>query len=262
MIPRFIPSRPAAAGGTNNATVTAWRAQVITNGGTVSAGRRTLLDTLFNAGAATWLPKASYFPMLGAENTQQALLDIIGLRTLTPVGAPTFTVDRGYTFSGSNYIDSGFNPATMGIGTQNDFSIAVWDRTVASLQRVELGSEFNTNGSGFILPQAGNAGFYQVNSAGTGPLSAQTSNGFWQAMRTGANAAQCFKNGSSVNIDTVSTSNAIQSANFAIGADFTGGGPGTPCTDQLALVCIGAAMTSVAAAFYADLATYAAAVGF
>lgn len=264
MFPFAPPIWKPPATGTNNATVTAWRAQVITDGGTVSAGRRTAMDTLFNSGVTNgWLAKLDYMAILAAENTQSALRDIINIRALTPVGAPTFTTDRGYTFSGSNYINSGYNPATMGVqGTQNAFSIGVWNRTTASLQRIQFGSEFSTNGTGLIIPQAGNGGFYQVNAPGVGNLSAVASNGFWLAIRTGSTAAACYKNGSSVSTDTTTVSNAIQSSNFGIGADLTGGGPSSPCTDQLAIACVGGDMTSVQSAFYTDLNTFATAVGF
>jgi hypothetical protein len=40
---------------------------------------------------------------------------------LTPVSAPTWTSNVGYVFGGANYIDTNFNPATMGVNyTLND----------------------------------------------------------------------------------------------------------------------------------------------
>lgn len=261
--PRVCP--PAVISGSHNATVTAWMNQVITNGGTVSAGRRTLMDTLFNAGVTNgWLAKLDYIAILAAENSQSALLDIVGLRLGVANGAPTFTTDRGYTFSGSNYINSGYNPSTMAINyAQNAASIGIWDRTAApTANRTQLGSEFNTNGSGLVMPNASNGGFYQVNAPGVGNIAAGTANAFWLAIRTASAAAACYKNGSSISTDTTTVSNAVQNSVFAIGADFTAGGPSAPCTDQLAIACMGGDMTSVQAAFYTDLQTFATAVGF
>jgi hypothetical protein len=82
------------------------------------------------------------------------------------------------------------------------------------------------------------------------------------ATRTASNAVTCYKNGASVATDTP-VSNAIPSAPFAIGGDFSGGGPAGPLSsDQLAIVCAGGNMTSVASSFYTNLQTFATAVGF
>lgn len=260
---------PQGLASTGNATVTAWVNQVVTDGGTVSAGRRALLDTLFNSGVTNgWLAKLDYIAILAAENSQQALRDFIGLRQLVLAGSPlpTFTANQGIAGNAaSNYTNSGFNPSTMATQfTQNNATIGAWDRTASGTNNgIVFGSEFNTNGSGLVTPNAGNGGFYQVNAPGVGNIGAQTTNAFWMAVRTGANAAQIFKNGSSVGTDLITTSNAVQNSVFAIGGDFSGGGPAGPLSsDQIAIVCVGSDLTSLASTFYNDLQTFATAVGF
>src|SRR5215475_3606794 len=93
----LMPAYVIPAGGLDAAT-TAWVAQVVTNGGSVSSGRQTLVDNfIVGAKADGFWTKLDRLWFHWAENQPQALTDMIALTLATAVNSPTFTVDRGYT---------------------------------------------------------------------------------------------------------------------------------------------------------------------
>lgn len=113
----------------------AWKAAVTGAGGSVSIGRlgavSALISALKNGGVWSNLDRLW---LLAAENSQQALVDLVARASATAVNAPAFTANRGYQGNGtSSWIDSGFNAATAGGNfSQNDASWGVWVETAAS----------------------------------------------------------------------------------------------------------------------------------
>lgn len=76
--------------------------------------------------------KIDHFLPLAAHTSQAGLVSIRNpSRVATLVNAPSFTAGRGFTTDGiTNYIDSGFNPATMGVAyTLNSASMGIWRRS-------------------------------------------------------------------------------------------------------------------------------------
>ena len=88
---------PAAAGG-DEAETTAWVAEVVSNGGTVSAGRQTIVNDLIAGLKADGIwAKLDRLWLFAAEDQPSALTDLVGLTLATAVNSPTFTADEGYT---------------------------------------------------------------------------------------------------------------------------------------------------------------------
>lgn len=77
-----------------------------------------------------------------AHDSQSALLDWLVNRTsvLGGVSSPTFTVDRGFTGSGSGYIDTAFDPSIDGaIHAIDDMAVAIYVRTNISSVGFDFG---------------------------------------------------------------------------------------------------------------------------
>jgi hypothetical protein len=157
---------------------TAWVGQVTNNGGSVSAAREALVDALVVGlkNDAVW-GKLDRLWLLAGENEPSARIDLIGRLATTKIGAPVFTVDRGYGgITVADYIDTNFNPATAsGHFLQNDNSLSVWVETppnqiggtypeaagsygsvAASLVQIE----FNSDGGYWVTRMATGGGSY------------------------------------------------------------------------------------------------------
>lgn len=264
MIPLLGAHPPVGGGGGHDSDITAWFTQVGIDGGTVVSATRTALDT-FAAGCKSdgvW-SLLDYWGFLAADDTFGALRDLVARRQAVNHSS-AFTAANGFKGNGSSqWVDSGFDPSTMGVNfLQNSASIFVFNRTTTSSQNVAFGSEFSTNGQGLIPPRAADGGFYQVNTGVAVGIAVQASNGFWHCNRSSSTATQLYKNGTNIHSDT-DTSNAIPSAKFAIGADFSAGAATLFCSDQIAIVGAGGSFTSTqAAALAARVATLATAIGF
>src|SRR5262245_4406995 len=125
-----------------DAATTAWVNAVVTNGGTVSAGRQTTVNTLITTlkSAGIWT-KLDRLWLWAAENQPSALTDLVGLSLATAVNSPCFTADRGYTGNGStSYIDTLFDPTTGTAFNQNSCHFSVWVRTLDTNTQILCGS--------------------------------------------------------------------------------------------------------------------------
>src|SRR5689334_9572138 len=113
MIPVFAPTIIFPAQGFD-ASTTAWTSAVIGNGGSVSVGRKRIVDDLIVGLKSDGLfSKLDRMWLYAGENEPSALTDIIATSLSQKVNSPTFTADRGYTGDGSSgYINSNYNPTT------------------------------------------------------------------------------------------------------------------------------------------------------
>lgn len=129
---RVRPRVPWTPGNVGVGPVSAWASAVVANGGSVSAGRVTALNTLVSSllTAGTWELYDDIY-LLAAESETQALTSLKQRRLATATAAPTFTTDRGYAFNGtSQYIDTGFIASTHAVAmTGSDMRIASYERT-------------------------------------------------------------------------------------------------------------------------------------
>jgi hypothetical protein len=93
-------------------------------------------------------PKTDVRWILAAADAQAARLNWKSASfTLTPVNAPAFTADRGYTGDGtSSYLTSGFDPTTSpaGLLMQTDSAhLGIWVRTAGATSGFDAGSQNN-----------------------------------------------------------------------------------------------------------------------
>lgn len=115
-----------------DADVLLWKAQVETNGGSVSLARLIIVDQFVFAEKAsgTWALTDDYWGVW-AENAIQALTSLKQRRLAVAVNSPTFTTDRGYVGDGvSSYINLGFDCSVNGINcTGTNQRIGAYERT-------------------------------------------------------------------------------------------------------------------------------------
>jgi hypothetical protein len=266
-IPRFIvPSQS----GSIDPDATAWKNAVVTAGGSVSAGRLTLVSNLIvslkSAGVWTKLDRLWLF---AGENTQSATIDLAALQTAVPTNSPTFTVDRGYTTNGSSsYVDTNFNPSS---GTPNyalnSAHMTFWNRlNKAATATVEMGDATVATGhvtSVSVKWSDGNTYFAVNDSNGDGGRAAPANVvGFWAASRVDSATGTVYQNGSSLG-DNGQASVAIPIYTFLVGASRSAGStPSNFSTCQYASASLGAGLDSTeVSAYYSALSTYMTAVG-
>lgn len=188
-----------------DADTLAWRAAVITNGGTVSAARMNIVDTFITAEKASgaWALTDDYLGLWG-ESSVQALTSLKQLRLATVTSAPTFTADRGYVFSGTNYIDTGFIPNTHASAmTATSVHAEVYERTNVNgtSSASAMGGGSGSNRSIRIVPRnnTGARGYANGDEA-IFTLPVADSRGLTQMGRTSATLTDVYgaKNGSSM----------------------------------------------------------------
>jgi hypothetical protein len=120
---------PLVVGAGSSDATTAWVNAVVAAGGTVSNPRKTLIDNLITGlkSDGVWT-KLDRLWILAAENSQSALIDLVGLVSATPVGTPNFVVDTGYIVDGTNTVNLNYNP-TVGTPhfTQDNSHFGAWN---------------------------------------------------------------------------------------------------------------------------------------
>ncbi len=177
-----------------DSATTAWVNAVVTAGGTVSAGRQTVVDNLITGlksdGIWTKLDRLWIF---AAENTQSALIDLVSLSTGTPTNSPTFTANAGYTCTA--VVALGYVPSTNGVQFKlNTAHISVWSLTSGQSNQpsVNIG---NTN----IFPRyIDDNAYFRINNNSGGTGANTDGSGFFLAVRTapsGAGAMLGYRNG-------------------------------------------------------------------
>jgi hypothetical protein len=261
-----------AAAALDPATI-AWAAQVVTNGGTVSAGRKTTVNNLITGlkSDGVWT-KLDRLWILAAENTQSALTDMVAGSLAVAHGSPTFTTDRGYTgVDGSNtvYLDTNYNPTINATNfTTNAAHASAWSVTNTAV--ASGGAMFGfVNGTAnnqiTILDTYTDGNIYAriVDATGSGSQGAPgTRAGHWIINRSGASATQLYQNGSLFSSPNAG-SGALENGNIYIltyNQAGTAASIGTP--QQIACHSLGGNLSSTNASnFYTRLRTYMTAVG-
>lgn len=237
-----------------------WRQAVRTAGSDVSPfmmGNVTrLIRSLKASGVWATLDRLWLF---AAENPTQALIDLKVRATATVVGAPTFAANKGYTGTGVNtdYLNSNFAPSSGSPNfVQNNAAIGCWVVTAPTTTAgIECGSETGAPFTEIGVRWTSVDYTYAVNSVSRSlPAHSNNWTGQFHAQRTGASALALYRNGASVNADTVA-STTINTGTFSWLAHGTGGGD--PSTAQLGMGWIGASLsTSQITALYAAQHAY------
>lgn len=183
-----------------NPAASAYFAAVTAAGGTISPARQLIYNTLFTQLAAAGAqPFMCSLPILAAENTQSALVDLITLQTMTPVNAPTFTADQGYAGNGTNsYVNTNYTAASP--YTTNVATIGVYTRTnrTAGQPYANFGADALDSGGPttqmFPVYTDGKAYSYVNGSVFAGVPSSPNAQGNWMVVRTGATATSLRRN--------------------------------------------------------------------
>lgn len=255
-----------------DASTIAWVNAVVAAGGTVSAARQTIVNTLIASLKAHSLWSAHDRIWLHAsENAQQATIDIVNLGVATPVNSPTLTADQGYAGDGSSsYLDSGYSPTVHGVNfTRNDASVSSYCRTSRTTGaggcNIGLHDAATTGNMTALFTRTTGVANYDVNNS---QFSAQVANtnaqGMYTAVRTGASAQAVYLNSSATALGTeTQASIALANLNFFILARNQNATPVNFLTDQVAITAIGGGMTNGTnvAQFQTDLNAYMTSLG-
>jgi hypothetical protein len=191
-----------------------------------------------------------------ATTTQAAaMVDLVARASITLPVAPTFTARLGFTGNGTTqYIDTGYNPATGVQYTQNSASFGVWIQAAATSGNMYLGSHSTTNN----INKSGTSSGFDVNGgAGTTKVTNPTSGvGFQHTERTTSGLIGISHNGVSLGTG-VSSAAARTSANLFALASNNGSGVATGFGTQTeSVVFAGGSMgTTLATTFYNDVHT-------
>ena len=256
--------RPAMKTVGENARTAPWVAAVVTAGGTVSAGRRTLVNDLYNRLDAAGLTPARLW-LHAAENAPSALVDLYGLASATAVNSPTFTANQGYAGNGtSSYLNLG----TSSAGTQNSSAFGVYMRTdIGGLGVVDIGSSSNTvpYTSTLNIEWSDGTMYAAINDANAdgGRSPPATNSGIWMVSRTVSTEFVIYHAGSSFGTGTPDSS-GVPNLNYTTGASFDSGGVATLfSTRQYGMsVLAGTGWTGTQVAnFTTHIQTYLTAVG-
>ena len=136
-IPTYIT--PFISGGSDPAT-TAWVAEVVTRGGTVSGTQTTRVNNLvlcLKTGATNLFAISDRLMLMASENTQQATTDLIVPSATQATSTATFnavggTAPFGYAGNGtSTFMDTKWIPSTGTNCTVNSCTLMLYDGTAA-----------------------------------------------------------------------------------------------------------------------------------
>lgn len=236
---------------------TAWVAQVVTNGGTVSAGRQTIVNTFIVCLKANSLfTTLDRYWLLAGENTPSALTDMVGL-TLAANSGATFAASVGYTGNGnSGFVNSNYNPSTQGVNfTLNSASFGgqIQNNRVTNSNILDFGdgdSAFTNVTSLGPKNVAGNSSLQFNATSGTAVATSATSQGSWVATRTSSTGGALYYNGSisAPGGAYTKTSSAVPNANFFMVGASQGASNIGASTDQESTFFAGAGWNATQAA--------------
>lgn len=195
-----------------NAITTAWIAQVIANGGSVTGAEATAISTYTDA---IQIGEFDRLWVHGLQNEIAAKTSIVNPTStmITNVNSTTFTAGEGFTGNGTTmYLNTNYNEAVNGVKfTSSDNCYGFYAQGTASADGYVISSDSNPNFalsnrySTFINYNSNNSNFIGVNIG--------TYAGRFCSRRTNSSDFQSFHNG--VQVGTLSlASNALVSSNF------------------------------------------------
>lgn len=263
---RWIDATPVTGGGYvfTNAEAEALVARFTTP---PTNARKGLIDTLVGSikTAGVW-SKLDCLWLTAAADSQAARQNWLGDQyNLTPVSAPSFTPDRGYTPDGAtSYLRTGFNPTTAVAPkfVQNSAGFGFWSLTNSTTPSQNMG-----NASCVILPRSSNNSIVRVNNLGTSTTGTDglstDSSGYFAALRSASNSERMRRN-TAARLAGTTASSGPQNSEFILAGRNTAAAGITPAFSvlQTAMGFIGGNLTDGESdAFYAAVLTYLQAVG-
>ena len=257
-----------------DSSTTAWIAQVVTNGGTVSDARAAVVDEFIRGLKADGLwTKQERLWLLAAENSQSALTDIVGLTLAIANGSPTFTTDQGYTgvdASTTVYLDTGWNPPGATLFAQDSAHISIYSNTNTTSSAsggCPYGLTFQPAQIGIFIRYSDGTLRPRINDT---TLSTNATNadsrGFYIVNRDTSTTEQVYKNG--VNYASNGTTSAPDTSTdniFILAGNSSNSGPVSPAFGsaiQVSMAGLGSSLSAADAVnFYKRVRSYVTAIG-
>lgn len=274
MLFRDILMAAARGGGGFDGDALLWQAAVVGAGGTVSAtqlGRISdLVRNLKGAGVWTLLDRLWLF---AAENSTQALTDLVSRSVATATNSPTFTANQGYAGNGtSSYVNTGFIASTHGVNyTLNSAHMALYNRT-ARTDKTGAHRNAGAYGAGGVNAQINLFSFGHLFDCvihGTGGLQVDAgfadTSGLFTINRSASTTSQGYRNGVLIDTDAA-TADGLPSSAMYVGAvnssQVGGSSPIDFVTDQHAMFSVGGSLDATKqAAFYSIAQSHMTAIG-
>jgi hypothetical protein len=249
----------AVAGSSFDPATTVWVNAVVVAGGSVSAPRKTIVDTYIKCLKSNSLfTVLDRYWLLAGENTQSANIDMINLGTWTANGTITFSANNGYTGDGSTgYLETGFVPSTAG-GHYQQNSASLFAYVLTSRTTIQNYAEIGTDDAGdtsytdiFPLNAGPPQGTFQINGVTIGGTNPVTNNGraSW-IITTNAGPAQAayqYASGGLTTTTSTTVTGGISSTSIVIAARRLYGNVGAWSADQIAAAGFGGGMNSTQA---------------
>ncbi len=235
----------------------AWEAAVVTAGGSVSTGRKTLvIDLIVGLKTDGIWPKLDRLWLYSAENLQSALTDLVTQSSTVMVGPNTFMADKGIqVFQRAGYfLDFNYIPSSNGVNfTQDSAHFAYWDLNNSTINDPRIyGTSGSGTGSTQIISRYGDGQMYAALNSGAGGfliVPVVDGRGFLSTNRSSSSDLRSYRDGNQIGLLPTSSSGTVNTGT-------------TYCTfGSLAAASIGGSLTATEQKnFYKRLLTYMQAV--
>ena len=250
--------------GVTNVETMAWIKETYRQGGTVSAGRKALVDALISSLKTDGVfYKLDYCWLYAAENAKSALIDIRGGVTASPIGGPVFTADRGYLTSASAYINTNVVPISVDNYKIDTGLLAEWIETATTSNSAILCGNLGSKNSYLWSNASGNYGVAINDNSGSAldSTTPKTGTGLLTGSRTASNALALYLNGVSIVSGSNASADPFAFANF-VGGRNNNGAIDAPAPHRSAALIVGAGLNATEQlALFNHVRTYMTAVG-
>jgi hypothetical protein len=203
-----------------------------------------------------------------AHNSQAARLNWVtpSSFTLTVVGSPVFTADRGYAGAASAYLNTGWDGATNAVkASANSISVFAWNRNNRSANTgCIIGSGGPSASDNSIYPRYPSTDVYlrANDNPASAPLTASTSDGFFHADRQSSTARTGYRNGSSLGSYGSVSSGALSNFDlYILALNYNNSQAGNATSDQVAVSGVGASINDKPSVLYSIIQEYLVGVG-
>jgi hypothetical protein len=246
-----------------------WVAAVIANGGTVSVGRKTLVDNLIRGlKTAALFTKLDNLLLFAAENQPSALTDIIARRLATNVSAVGFAANAGYTGDGtSSYINTNYNLVSNAVNfSLNSAHHSLWMLSATEAAGVNVNFDGVYDGTNLtdMITDVSPGVIGRVNSPSEDIPGNGTDGyrGHWMANRSSATDGQLYFNGVSVGTNNALSAGGVPAFPMFVLARNNFGNPALWTVGPIGCFSAGASFNATEAAVFSGiLRAYMAAVG-
>ncbi len=238
---------PISVGVGLDPATTTWVNTVTAAGGTFTGSQKFYVNNLVRALKfySIWSSLDALW-LLAAQNTTQALTDLVGPRVETVHGTPTFTAGVGYTGDASAaYLDTGLAQNGGTNYAQNSACHFGWIASAATGTTQAYWSSDDSNSSDALFRRTSStADAFAANAASTGSFTYTTQTGFFHVERSASALTTLYQNGSSTGTTSTAASTALVTGHWFILADNNAGTAEHFGNGQVAVFGTGAALGS------------------